>query len=354
MLRFLKRTSAKAGLPPGTLLHIGDERTHDVNISIIDYAPDRVDEKAHATIDECAALKDKPSVTWINVNGIHNVSVMEAIGNAFNLHPLLLEDVMHTGQRPKIDDYETHLFVVLKMVKCREDHQDIEVEQISIVIGPGYVISFQEFEGDVFDAIRERIRNGKGKIRHMGSDYIAYALIDAVVDNYFLTLERIGEVIETLQDEVLTDPGPETLQDIQQAKRDMLFFRKSVWPLREAVGILEREDFQLVTDSVRPYLRDIYDHTIQVIDTVEAFRDLISGTLDVYLSSLSNRMNEVMKMLTIIATIFIPLTFIAGVYGMNFKYMPELEWRWGYFAVWGIMALLAALMLIGFRKKKWL
>lgn len=354
MLRLLKRTSAKAGLPPGTLLHVGDEKTHDVHISVIDYDPGRVDEKARATIDDLVAFKERPSVTWINVNGIHDVSVIEAIGKTFNLHPLLLEDVMHTGQRPKVDDYDTHLFAVLKMVECRKDHEEIEVEQISIVIGSGYVISFQEWEGDVFNPVRERIRNGKGRIRLMGSDYIAHALIDAVVDHYFLALERIGEVIEDLQDGVLIDPGPETLQDIQQAKRDMIFFRKAVWPLREAVGILEREDSPLITESVRPYLRDIYDHTIQVIDTIETFRDLISSTLDVYLSSLSHRMNEGMKVLTIIATIFIPLTFIAGVYGMNFRYMPELEWRWGYFAVWGVMALVAAAMLIGFRKKKWL
>jgi len=354
VLRLLKRTSAKAGLPPGTLLHIGEEKTHDVNISIIDYDPGRVDEKARATIDDLIAFKERPSVTWINVNGIHDVSVVEAIGKAFNLHPLLLEDVMHTGQRAKMEDYETHLFVVLQMVERREDHEEIEVEQISIVIGSGYVISFQEWEGDVFDTVRERIRNGKGRIRLMGSDYIAHALIDAVVDNYFLALERIGEVIEDLQDQVLTDPRPETLQDIQQAKRDMIFFRKSVWPLREAVGILGREDSPLITESVRPYLRDIYDHTIQVIDTIETFRDLISGTLDVYLSSVSNRMNEVMKVLTIIATIFIPLTFVVGIYGMNFKYMPELEWRWGYFVIWGIMLFLAGLMLIGFKRKKWL
>jgi magnesium transporter len=354
MLRLLKRTSAKAGLPPGTLLHVGEEKSHNVSLSVIDYDSGRVDEKARASIDDCVALKERPSVTWINVNGIHDVPVMEGIGKAFHLHPLLLEDVMHTGQRPKMDDYETHLFVVLKMVKCRKDHEEIEVEQISIVIGPGFVISFQEWEGDVFDSVRERIRSGKGRIRLMGSDYLGYALIDAVVDNYFLALERMGEIIDGFQDEVLTDPGPETLQEIQQAKRDMIFFRRSVWPLREAVSSLEREESPLITEPVRPYLRDIYDHTIQVIDTVETFRDLISGTLDVYLSSLSNRMNEVMKVLTIIATIFIPLTFVAGIYGMNFKYMPELEWRWGYFAIWGVMLVLAALMLIGFKRKKWL
>ncbi len=354
MPRLIKRTSAKAGLPPGTLLHVGDEKTHEVHISVIDYDPGRVDEKARATIEDLVAFKERPSVTWINVNGIHDVSVIEAIGKTFNLHPLLLEDVMHTGQRPKMDDYDTHLFVVLKMVDCRKDHEEIEVEQVSIVIGSGYVISFQEWEGDVFETVRERLRNGKGRIRLMGSDYIAHALIDAVVDHYFLALERIGEVIEDLQEQVLSDPGPETLQDIHQAKRDMVFFRKSVWPLREAIGTLGRDDSPLITESVRPYLRDIYDHTIQVIETVETFRDLVSGTLEVYLSSVSNRMNEVMKMLTIIATIFIPLTFVVGIYGMNFRYMPELEWRWGYFAVWGIMVLVAAVMLIGFRKKKWL
>jgi magnesium transporter len=216
------------------------------------------------------------------------------------------------------------------------------------------VLSFQEREGDVFDAIRDRIKKGKGRIRKAGSDYLAYALIDAIVDNYFVILESVGERIESIQEEVLADPDPSTLKEIQDKKREMILLRKSVWPLREAISSIDRGESPLIQESVKPYLRDVYDHTIQVIDTVETFRDMISGTLDIYLSSLSNRMNEVMKVLTIIATIFIPLSFIAGIYGMNFKYMPELEWKWGYLAVWIVIIILGGLMLLGFKRKKWL
>jgi magnesium transporter len=353
-MKLYKRSSKKAGLSPGTLVHIGEKKTEEVNISMMDYDESQIQEKDAATVGECLPFKEKPTVTWVNVSGIHDVTVIEEFGKAFNIHPLLLEDIVHSDQRPKLEDYDDYLFLVLRMLRYDEAKEELQSEQVSLILGPNFVITFQELEGDVFDAVRARIRNGKGKIRKMGCDYLAYALIDSIVDNYFLVLEKYGEKIEVLQEEVLSQPTPETLQVIQGTKRDMIFLRKSVWPLREAINALQRGESSLVTDDVSVYLRDVYDHTIQVIDTIETFRDMISGTLDVYLSSVSNKMNEVMKVLTIIATIFMPMTFIAGIYGMNFKYMPELDWHWAYPVIWAVIIVLGVLMLMGFKRKKWL
>lgn len=265
-----------------------------------------------------------------------------------------MEDIANTGQRPKIEDFVDYIFVVLKMLDYDEKESEITVEQLSLILGPSWAISFQENVGDVFDPIRERIRGDQGRIRKMGSDYLVYALIDAVVDNYFIALERIGEKIEDIEDELVANPVPETLRAIHNLKRQMIVLRKSVWPLREVISRLERWESKLISKSTDIYLRDVYDHTIQVIDAIETYRDMLSGMLDIYLSSVSNRMNEVMKVLTIIATIFIPLTLVAGIYGMNFNYMPELKLSWGYPLVLSIMLAIGIVMLLYFRKKKWL
>jgi magnesium transporter len=354
MLRPMKRRSAKVGLPPGTLVHVGEESAREVKITRIVYDEAHFEQDEVGTIDGCLPLEGERGVTWIDVDGIHQVDILEQLGECLNVHPLVLEDVLNTEQRPKLDDYGEYLFVVLKMFQYDDRSGDMEAEQISLILGADFVVSFQEKPGDVFDPIRERIRNNKGRIRKMGADYLAYALVDAIVDHYFVVLEQVGEKIELLEEELVTDPTPETLQTIHDLKRDMIFLRKSVWPLREVIGGLERGESSLIGDSLDVYLRDVYDHTIQVIDTMETFRDMISGMLDIYLSSVSNRMNEVMKVLTIIATIFIPLTLIAGVYGMNFRYMPELEWPWGYPMVWLVMLGIAVVMLVYFRKKRWL
>jgi len=293
-------------------------------------------------------------VTWINVDGIHQVEILERLGEYFGLHPLVVEDILNTDQRPKVEDFGDYIFIVLKMFYYDDSADEIVTEQISLTLGPTLVISFQEREGDVFNPIRERIRSEKGRIRKMGADYLAYVLVDSIVDSYFIILEKLGEKIEDLEEELVTDPRPETLQTIHNLKREMIFLRKSVWPLREVVSGLERGESPLIQESTGIYLRDVYDHTIQVIDTVETIRDMLSGMLDIYLSSVSNRMNEVMKVLTIIATIFIPLTLIAGIYGMNFRYMPELEWPWAYPMLWLIMLAIGVLMLIYFRRKRWL
>jgi len=344
----------KVGLPPGTLVHIGERKTEKIKITVIDYDSKNFQEKEIHKIEECFPFKDKPTVTWINIDGLQEVGVVEKIGTHFGVHPLILEDILHTGQRPKAEDLGDYLFIVLKMIYHDENEDEIMGEQISLIIGQNHVISFQEREGDIFNPIRDRLRNGKGRIRKTGADYLAYALLDAIVDQYFLVLERFGEKIESLEDELVTNPTPETLQIIHTLKRNLIFLRKSVWPLREVISGLERGESPLITKPTGIYLRDVYDHTIQVIDTIETFRDMVSGMLDIYLSSLSNRMNEVMKVLTIIATIFIPLTFMAGIYGMNFKFMPELEWHWGYPTALIIMLIVVGFMVAYFRRKRWL
>jgi magnesium transporter len=288
------------------------------------------------------------------VDGLHQVEILEKLGECYGLHPLVLEDILNTDQRPKTEDYGEYIYIVLKMLDYNDKSNEIEPEQMSLILGPNFVFSFQEREGDTFNPIRERIRNNKGRIRKMGADYLAYTLLDSIVDNYFIILEKLGEKIEFLEEKLVTRPTPETLQVIHYLKREMISFRKAVWPLREVVSGLERGEASLIKEATRIYLRDVYDHTIQTIDTIETYRDMVSGMLDIYLSSVSNRLNSVMKVLTIIATIFMPLTFLAGVYGMNFKYMPELEWRWGYPVTWLIMAGIGISMLIYFRKKRWL
>ena len=354
MSRLVKKRSKKIGLPPGTLTHIGDKKTENVEITLINYDEAQYQEREVKKIEECFPFKDKPAVTWININGIHDAEIMGKIGEYVGLHPLLLEDIMNTDQRPKIEDFGDYIFIILKMIYYNEKKNEIEIEQVSLILGLNLVISFQEREGDVFNSIRERIRRGKGKIRKSGADYLAYTLIDAIVDSYFLILERTGEKIEKMEEKLVSNPTPITLQGIHNLKRDLIFLRKSVWPLREVISGLERTESSLIEESTGIYLRDVYNHSIQVIDTIETFRDMISGMLDIYLSSISNKMNEVMKVLTIIATIFIPLTFIAGIYGMNFVYIPELQLRWGYFAALFIMAVISIIMLIYFRRKKWL
>jgi len=354
MPRFIKKRSKKVGLPPGTLVHIGEKKTEKVRITIIDYDEANFEENEIKTIEECFPFKDKTTVTWINIDGIHDIKIIEKIGKHFDLHPLILEDIVNTGQRPKIEDFGDYIFIVLKMLYYNEKEDEVQAEQVSLILGSNFVISFQEREGDVFNPIRERIRSGKGRIRKMGADYLAYTLIDTIVDNYFIIPEKLGERIESIEEELVTDPTPETLQTIHTLKRKLIFLRKSLWPLREVVSGLQRTESTLIHESTDIYLRDVYDHTIQVIDTIETSRDILSGMLDIYLSSVSNRMNQIMKVLTIIATIFMPLTFIAGIYGMNFEFMPELTWPWAYPLVLLVIVVIGISMLIYFRRKKWL
>ncbi len=354
MPRFVKKTSKKAGLSPGVLIHTGEQKMEKATISIINYDRETLIEKELRSVEETYRHKDSPPVTWININGLHNVELIEKVGQHFDIHPLTLEDIVSTGQRPKVEDFENYLFVVLKMLTFDEQAAHISSEQISLILGEHYLFSFQEQKGDVFDPVRQRIRSAKGRIRRSGCDYLAYALTDAVVDHYFVVLEKLGEKIEALEEDLLKEPTTATLETTHKLKREMIYFRKQVWPLREVLNSLVKNPSNLIEETTQVFLRDVYDHTIQVIDSIDSLRDVLSGLHDLYLSTISNRMNEVMKVLTIMATIFIPLTFIAGIYGMNFEYMPELKWKWSYPLLWVLLVAVFGFMLMWFKRKKWL
>jgi magnesium transporter len=354
MTKVIKKRSEKRGLPPGSLIHIGERKVQTPRISIIDYGETHLKELETGAIEECFIFKDKPNVTWVDIVGLHETEMLQRLGDCYGFHPLVLEDILNTDQRPKMEDYGNYIYIVLRSLEYNKANNEIESDQISIILSRNVVFTFQEKEGDTFDPIRERIRTVKGKIRNSGTDYLSYSLIDSIVDGYFIILEKQGERIEFLEEELVTNPTPETLQIIHNIKRELIYLRKAVWPLRETISNLERGESSIIQNSTKIFFRDIYDHTIQVIDNIETSRDMISGILDIYLSSVSNRLNSVMKVLTIIATIFMPLTFLAGIYGMNFKYMPELELRWSYPLLWLIMLAIGILMVLYFRKKKWL
>lgn len=351
-MKLVQKRSKKTGLSPGTLIHIGEQRTHTVTMTLFKYAGSRCEEHVVTDASELQPSADE-TVTWVNVGGVHKVDLLEVFGKQFGLHPLLLEDIANTDQRPKLDDYESYFFLVMKMLMISE-RGDIVVEQVSFVLGHNYVLSFQENGTDVFYSVRDRLRGGKGRLRQNGADYLLYALVDAVVDQYFAVLEMLGERIESLQERVIADPKPDTLKDIHALKQQLLFVRRAVWPLREAINNLSRSECPLLHEPTKVFFRDVYDHVVQIVDTIETLREMVSESLDIYLSSINYRLNTVIRVLTVITTIFMPLTFIVGIYGMNFEYMPELKWPWGYPMAMGLMGVVAAVMLIGFRRKKWL
>jgi magnesium transporter len=348
------RRSDKAGLSPGTLMYVGDKEAVKTRITIIDYDASGFLEKEVASVEECFPFKETSTVTWINIDGVQDASVIEQLGARFDIHPLVLEDIMTTTQRPKSEDLGNAIFVVLRMIEIESDRPDMQTDQLSLILGPNFVLSFQETPGDCLDPVRERIRSGKGRIRRLGADYLAYAIVDAVVDNYFYVLEKLGERIDALEETLTDEPHRGLLHEIHALKRQMISLRKSVWPLREVVSGLERMETPLIKKSTGVFLRDVYDHAIQVIDTVESFREMLTSMVETYLSSVSNRMNEIMKVLTIISTIFIPITFLVGLYGMNFLHMPEIRWRWGYAFVWALILGSVGTMFAFFRRKKWL
>jgi magnesium transporter len=355
-IRKLKRLftlASASGQPPGSMVYTGSRVNEPMRISLIDYDDVNIREQSDLLIEACAALKQSPAVSWINIDGLNHPQAIEQIGAAFDVHPLVLEDILHTHQRPKLEDHGDYLFFVVRMLYMDPSGKEVLSEQLSFILTDSCLISFQERAGDVFDGVRERIRNHHGRVRKMGADYLLYALLDAIVDNYFVVMENSGEQIEAIEQTMLVRPDETLLTELYRMKREMLYIRKSVWPLREAVANLERGESPLLRKKTGVYLRDLYDHTVQVIDTVETFRDMLSGVQDLYLSSMGHKTNQVMQVLTIIATIFIPLTFVAGIYGMNFEYMPELGWKYSYPAVWLIMILLAGAMLVWFRRKKW-
>lgn len=354
MSRFIKKVSKKTGASPGTLVHIGEKKIDRARISLMVYDRDAVTCRQLASITELPEIDvDAGKTSWLNIDGLHDVELIESIGYRFGIHSLTLEDILQTGQRPKAELFDAYMYLVLKKLQYREANEVLSSEQISFLLLPGILISFQESVGDLFDGVRERLSKEKGRIRSLGSDYLAYALLDAIVDHYFVILEKLGQDIESVEEELTDSPTSHTMQRIHKLRHEFIYLRKQIWPLREVINTLSKEDAGIFQEKTRLFLRDVYDHTIQVLDTVESYRDILSGFLDLYLSIVSNKLNEVMKVLTLISTIFIPITFIVGVYGMNFKYMPELDWRWGYFGAWGLILGVVGLMVFYVKKKNW-
>ena len=354
MPRFIKQTSKKAGLPPGALVHIGERKQETTRITVMDYDCDRLDETTPEDIEAVFPLRDEPAISWINVDGVHDLAVIEKLGQHFLIHPLTLEDTVNTAQRPKLEEFDDYLYMVLKMLTWDDVAGRVRAEQVSILLGHHFLISFQEAEGDVFAPVRTRIRQGRGRLRRSGGDYLAYALIDSVVDHYFIVLEHLGAKIEALETRLYEGGGDDPLAEIFKLKQEMIYLRRQIGPLREPLNRLQKSESALVQEKHRIFFADVYDHLLQALEVVESLRDVLSGLQDLYISMTGQRMNEIMKVLTIIATIFIPITFVAGIYGMNFEVMPELKWRWGYFAVWGVFAAISAAMLFYFKRRKWL
>ncbi|MBN2601564.1 MAG: magnesium/cobalt transporter CorA [Candidatus Marinimicrobia bacterium] len=351
----MRKQIKQPGLLPGTLVYVGDNEGVKSTIKLIDYNAEKIIETDVQNPEELIACLKKDTVSWINITGLNDLELIEKVGQIFEIHPLILEDIVNTDHHPKFEEYDDYYYSIVKMLTYNDQKKEMNSEQVSFVLGENYLITFQEIEGDVFDSIRERLRKNKGRVRRENADYLYYTLLDSIVDNYFLVLETIAEETEQLEDHLLikvTDSS--IMQRIHQLKRQLIFMRKSVWPLREILSSIDRLESDLVKNNSKLFFRDVYDHTIQIMDTVENLRDIVTGMLDIYLSTVSNRMNEVMKVLTIIATIFIPLTFIAGVYGMNFQFMPELRWKLGYPLVLATMLSVGVSMLLFFRRKKWL
>ncbi len=333
-----------------------EERPSPTRITVIDYDQEHFEERELTAPEECVRYAGKPTVTWINVDGLADAQAVRKVGECFGAHELILEDILQTDQRPKVDyERDKYLFFLMKMLQPGADGEAI-VEQVSLLVSADAVISFVERKeaGDVFDPIRKRLRNHEGVIRGAGPDFLAYALIDAVVDGYFEVLEALGERADDLEEELVANPDAKTLPRLHALRRELLVVRKATWPLREVVNALQRGSSPLIAPETAIYLRDLYDHIFDVIETVETLRDMVSGMLDIYLSGISYRLNEVIKVLTIIATIFIPLTFIVGIYGMNFDFMPVLRWHYGYYHVWAVMILIVVVMLAYFRRRRWI
>ena len=346
------RKSSKAGYPPGTLMHIGSQRTDHVTITVFDYTHEKVTER-ECDVSELCAYCNNETITWINVDGLHNIEVLQKIGDMFHLDKLLLEDILNTNHRPKTEIFADYIFVTLKMINLNKNRDGITHEQVSFVMGDGWIISFQEEGGDVFDGIRDRLRKLQGEMPKRKVDFLLYRMLDTVVDNYFFVTEYFSDKNAAIERDIFKNPTPEALREIQALKRQIVNFKRVVLPLREVASGLEKDGGKLVDNSTQRYLRDLYEHIIQVNDSIDSQREVIASIQDLYLSGTSNKMNEVMKVLTAISTIFIPLTFIAGVYGMNFENMPETKWPFGYFLIWGIMLAILVGMIIYFRRKKW-
>ena len=352
MLTF-KRRRSKPGTPPGTLV---SEATpaREVKVTVISYSQEEYEEIEAESVEECFQYVGKREVTWVDVNSTQNAELLIKLGEQFGFHPLALEDVINGGQRPKMEDFANHIFITLRPPQKASTESSIDLSQINIFLGLNFVVTIHDAAEDVFEPVIRRMKENKGRIRGMKSDYLAYALIDLLVDRYFPIMESVGDQIEYIEDEIQDNPSSEVVRKIRNVKRDLILIRSSIWPMREVINSLQREEPELVTDTTKVFLRDAYDHTIRIADIVESYRDILSEMFNVYLSVKADNTNEVMRILTIFATIFIPLTFVAGIYGMNFEFMPELKWKWAYFVLLGLMGIMTAGMLRFFKKHGWL
>ena len=339
---------------PGTTVFVGQQRRERACIDIINFSPETLEEWHGADVSTCRTCSTGREISWINVNGVHDTALIEELGDVFDLHPLTREDIANTSQRPKWEEFDRYAFLAMKMLDVGGPERAVSIEHVSLILGPTWVLSFLEDEGDVFESVRKRLRTASGRVRRMPADYLAFCLMDAVVDHYFLAVEQIGEDVELIEEEVIRNPSPGDIHRIHRFKQQMLILRRAVWPLREVVGAIVRSESELLGERTKVFWRDLYDHTVQVIDMVETSRDSLASLHDMYLSSLSNRMNEVMKVLTVISTIFIPLTFLAGVYGMNFEYMPGLKWKEGYYALCAVMVAISVMLILYFRRRRWI
>lgn len=358
LLRRPKSTKALNQVP-GTVTYIGRKESIETKLEVIDFNKETFERYSSSRPEDAFNFEKEDRVTWINIDGLSNTEEIKKLGKYYELHPLILEDIVNTNQRPKIDEYQDYIFVVVKMLyfpgkEVTKNNGTLVSEHLSFVVGKDYVLSFQEADGDVFEGIRERIENAKGRIRRNGADYLLFSLLDAIIDQYFEVVDHMGDKIELLEEALFEEANDDITFEIQELKRTILRIRRAVFPLREVLSRLEKLDNPIIEEKTRNYFRDLYDHVTQVSENIEIYREMTWGLMDMYMTTLSHKMNEVMKVLTIIATIFIPLTFIAGIYGMNFEFMPELQWKYSYFVLWGIMFLIFLLMLYYFRKKKWL
>lgn len=351
---FTPKRSGKAGLPAGTLVHLGERKTERAAITLIEYAADTLKETHFESLAACQACTPSQPKLWLNVHGLHEPAVMQEIGKRFQLHPLVLEDILNTDQRPKVEDYGNYLFLVARFFAYDAANLTVTTEQVSFVIGTNFVLTFQERPTGNFDPVREWLRTDKGRIRQLGTDYLAYALLDVIVDRYFTVLEQIGDRTEQLEDDLLAKPDAAQLQTLHQIKRETLTMRRSIWPLREVVNTLVRNDSRFFAPETQLYLRDIYDHTVHLIESLEAIRDLIAGMLDIYLSSISNRVNQEVRALTVFALIFMPATLISGIFGMNFKTMPLLDDPSGFLFAIGLMIGVATTLGLVFWRRRWI
>lgn len=354
MAQKLHPNTQSVGKAPGTLLYVGDKPLKDVKITLHTYNQARLEQAEATHLAQCMPPGDRHSVRWVDLDGIQDVEVFKELGTAYGLHSLVMEDVLNPEIRPKIEFFDDYVFIVCKMLSYDNRRKEVNIEQVSFVLGNHYLLSLQETPGDVFDPVRERIRTNGSRIRRGGADFLLYSLLDIIIDNYFVVLEKIGEQLEDLEEEIIRAPSRRSLAMLYRLKRELIFVRKAVWPIREVINTLYQGETRLVAKDTLKYMRDAYDHTIQVIDTLESYRDVSAGLLDIYLSGMSNRTNDTMKVLTIISTIFMPLTFIAGIYGMNFDNMPELHWKYGYYEVLGVMLIISLVMIGWFRRKGWL